>query len=590
MFGYRWLRAAAPGVLWLLTVAPVIALALAVVADRGPAGQVRITLFPLALLALDPFVWTCVRNSVIFAVVVSGISLVVGVGLAWVMARRRFWGRAVLRGAVGGLLAASPIFLALGLEEPRNSGFWSISVRGAASEGLSLESWGGLALWALWAWATLPGAVAGVTLATAAAIERLEPAWSDAARMAGDVPSRAWWNLSWPLVRPAAARALAIAFPLALVEPGAPLILGLRRTLAFQIVEAATHRDSFPRVAVWAALAGLIGLGGWIVIRWWGGHPVLDDDDGLEAPAARPALPAAQRAPALQALACTLVLACWAILGWLPLVGLLRLALATGWEEVGLLRALPELSERIVDPPARQFAINSLLLGLEVAAIVVVLGWLVQRDPRRRPREPAGALPARSIFFVPPLVQGVGILSIPWLIELGVNRLSGLPGWDRISVSLHDLSAVLAPDRNSWIILVCSVVIIVGVPMLNCWRRSSELDDLGRRSQFEGALLAGASRARARILATPWRWRRWLGRFLLVWGLGATNLAPALLLTPWADGRTIAPGVLVLADAPDDARPQAAALALCAVGINITALVAGRAASTGSRPFPPGPL
>ena len=61
--------------------------------------------------------------------------------------------------------------------------------------------------------------------------------------------------MTWPLIRPAAARAAAIVFPMALLEPGVPLILGLRRTLAFQIVEAAGRPDPFPRLAVWTVMA-----------------------------------------------------------------------------------------------------------------------------------------------------------------------------------------------------------------------------------------------------------------------------------------------------------------------------------------------
>ena len=35
--------------------------------DRGPDGEPRFSLFPIALLAFDPFAWTCARNSLIFA-------------------------------------------------------------------------------------------------------------------------------------------------------------------------------------------------------------------------------------------------------------------------------------------------------------------------------------------------------------------------------------------------------------------------------------------------------------------------------------------------------------------------------------------
>jgi hypothetical protein len=59
---------------------------------------------------------------------------------------------------------------------------------------------------------------------------------------------------------------------------------------------------------------------------------------------------------------------------------------------------------------------------------------------------------------------------------------------------------------------------------------------------------------------------------LLIGSLAATNLTPALLFEPWSDGRTLAPAIVQLAAGPADARSLAAALALGAIAINVTAL------------------
>jgi ABC-type Fe3+ transport system permease subunit len=104
---FGWLRWLAMGVLGAVLLAPSLALPMAVFVDRGPAGEARISthLFPMALWIFDDFAWTCARNSVIFAVVVSLASLVGGAFLGWVMGRRRlprwgFW--AFLAGLVPG--------------------------------------------------------------------------------------------------------------------------------------------------------------------------------------------------------------------------------------------------------------------------------------------------------------------------------------------------------------------------------------------------------------------------------------------------------------------------------------------------------
>lgn len=59
MLVLRWMRSATRGVLGLLTVVPFVSLVLGVIVNRGPGGEARFSLFPMALQALDPFAWTC---------------------------------------------------------------------------------------------------------------------------------------------------------------------------------------------------------------------------------------------------------------------------------------------------------------------------------------------------------------------------------------------------------------------------------------------------------------------------------------------------------------------------------------------------
>ncbi len=587
MFVLRGMRSVTRGLLGFLTVVPVVALVLTVLLDRGPAGEVRGSLFPMALLALDPFVWTCARNSVIFAVVVTATALVAGVGLGWLMARLRFWGRPAPRASAASLLAASPVLLALGLVGIWGAPHpwpWPISARGAGDEGVSLEAWRGVPLWLFWIWSTLPAAVAMVMLSIAPAVERIEPAWEDASRLAGAGRFRTWRSLIWPLIRPVAARAAALIFPLALVEPGAALILGLRRTLAFQIVETLRRPDPFPRIAVLSVMAGLMALAGRLLLRGWGGPPILGRSAiGSAAGSDRPL---ARRTGMPMVLASTLALAGAAVLGWLPVLGLFRLLLyprpSPGAPDDVATRSFTELIRQVFEPPMPQLAANSLFLGLAVASGIVILARLVRPIRRARSSRTVGSKLVQRLALMPPLLQGVGILALPWLAGLVSSSLRTIHRFEGLADRLADLARELSPERNPWILLVSAVGLTIGLRFLQSWQwaAASEEDEL--RSGLDAALLAGVSPVRARIVAS-WRPARGIGRFLLATCFAATCLTPALLFTPWMDGRTIAPGIVILADGPEDARLQAAALALIALAANVAALIAARLTSAWPR-------
>jgi ABC-type Fe3+ transport system permease subunit len=449
----------------------------------------------------------------------------------------------------------------------------------------------------MWLWSTLPGSVAVVMLASVAAVERLEPAWEDAALLAGAGRFRAWRRLAWPVVRPAAARAAALVFALALLEPGAPLILGLRRTLAFQIVEAALRPDPFPRVAVWCVLAGLIAVAGRSLLLGWGGPAILAEPAAAQA--GRPGGAPPRRASVIPAVVCTIALGSWVMVCGMPILGLFHLFRGVGPAVAAApsfgvgAGTVPEWLRRILEPPMPRLALNSLLLGLEAAAGILAVAWLVQPGPGLRPARRAGAgafaRSLGSIARLPPLLQGVGILALPWLAGLAAESLHAVPGCARGAAALGHLAIELRPDRNPWLLLVCSVGLTLGLGLVRTWEGSAGSDPRAIRARFEAALLAGVSRSRARGVGKPWRLTRGFGRFVLAAGLAATSLTPALLFTPWGDGRTAAPAILALADGPDDARLQAAALAIGVLAVQLAAWVTARLTSAWPRDGEPAP-
>jgi len=562
----------------LLLVAPLIALFLTVLLDRAPDGDVRLSRFPLALLAVDSLVPTCMRNSAVFAAALALSSLGLGVALGWVLGRRSFWGRPLWQGAVLGLLAASPAILALGivgLFGPVHTWPWPFANSGRTNIGVSLESWSGLGLWLAWLWSSLPAATALVAAAATSAVERLEPSWEDAARLGGASPFRAWRTVSWPLIRPPAARAAGLVFVLGLVEPGAPLILGLRRTLAFQIVAAARRPEPFPGVAAWCLLAALIAFVGAVALRRLGGAPILSKTTGGDASPRTD--PQSRRASPIRTIGSIAILATWCSLAWLPVLGLARLAIGAGdpqsRSESARLGLLGVLASRVSEPPVRRLLVDSALVGLEFSGAILALfalakmgrrvpGGLARSDANRRPS---------PIIFAPPLIVGVGVLAIPRLAEAAAGWLphgklgSGLAG------SLAILAGSLAPNGTASLFLPLSMAWALGPWLLVSWHLAQP-GSHARAAAMDAARLAGASRFRALWLGAPSVVAIWIGRLALAWSLAATNLTPALLASPGTDGPTVAPGVVFLADGPPEARGLAADLALGILVLDVAAL------------------
>ncbi len=214
------------------------------------------------------------------------------------------------------------------------------------------------------------------------------------------------------------------------------------------------------------------------------------------------------------------------------------------------------------------------MLGIEVGAGVLVLAWLLRPDPGTRLSSTRAARLVGRFALMPPLIQGVGILALPGL-------LTGVAGLAATRPRIAKLASEVSVDRNPWSILIAAVGLSVGARLLQSWRRAAERQPDETASGLDAVLLAGGSVRRARAVAAlrPWRW---IGAFALGLVLAATNFVPSLLFTPWMDGTTIAPGMLILADGPDDGRRQAAALACCLIAGGLIGLLAARLA-----PAPP---
>lgn len=581
MLVVRCLRFLARFGLGVALLLPMGALLAAVWLDRGPNGETRISPhgFPLILWLFDDFPWTCARNSLMFATFTASLSALMGSSLGWVVARRQFWGRAVVRGFVVSLLVVPPMFLALGLHgilgTPRPWP-WPFAGGTAGIEGVSLESWRGLPLWMVWVWSTLPWGVALVMVATAAAVEKLEPSWEDAAALMGASRIRDWRRLFWPLVRPHVARAAAVVFVFALAEPGAPLVLGLRRTLAFQVIDTSKRAEPFPRAAVWALMTGLFALAGWLTCRWAGGNPILQNQTGAHSrlPSAQPLRPMS----AGRGVVSLLLLSVCPLIGWMPVAGLGQLALAARRHlRLDSSSASPMFLDdlrRFWEPPAPAILFNSLILGLTAACVTIALASLRFRAGEFASSTNRRARLARRLAMIPPLVQGLGLLGIPWIVGLAAQSLKDSGQLHSVAAAMSTLATELDPFRNSWLMLLLCVSLSLAPRFLVLWPWDRRDDESGRAasSARDAARLIGVGRASAARLARGAPRRHQLAAGILAGTFAATNLVPALFFVPWSDQFTIAPAVLNLAAGHAHAREQAAALALIAIACNLAAL------------------
>jgi len=537
---------------------PVLALVPAALLDRGPGGAVRVGVFPAALAALDPWVWDCAWNSLMVAAGVTLAARVVGVGLARVVARWRFWGRPPLAGLAAAGLAVPPALAALGLRD------WFGPPPGDGPDQTG---------WLLWAWVALAAGAPLVALASARALAGADPAWEDAAALAGATRRQVWRRLLWPAVRPPAAEALALVFALTLLEPGAPLALGLRRTLSYQIVEAAT--DGGPGRLTRAAVLTLIGVGMAALARAlllaWGGAAAPTADP---RPVARPG-----RAGRARGLIYAALLAAAAAVAVAPLLALVAAALrvpdGTGARSVR--RAFALLTG---DSLCRGALAHSAGLGLAALGLNLVLARLwASRPPARRGVVPgSGALsisaPGAGLpGGVPPLAVAVGVLVVPWVLaalaDLAVPGRGASASASWWAGGVGRVAAAIDPSRTPWVALVWATS-AVGLPMLA--RSAADAARGGSADAADAARIYGAGARQARRLSAGRRVWWSPSSAVLAWALAASAVAPGLVLAPAADTRPAGPAALALADDPDDGRPRAAALALALIAANLAAL------------------
>ena len=534
---------------------PVLAVGISAFLDRGPDGETRASAFPIALVLSDPYLWTSTIHSLGIASIIALGSLWLGVGLGLILEGPRFRARKLLGWLALSPIAAGPLVLAPGLASMVGGpGSWDW----LASRSLLGSPMDEAVRWVLLAWVGLATGVPIVALSTASVLRRIEPAWSDAARAAGASRARVWREIVWPIVRPEASRATAIVFGLALVEPAAPRFLGLRRTLGFQLLDEIARFDQPTRAAILALSAMVLAVLARTLLNWWGG-PRLSCPETYH-------VHQPPRASLRRGLLSTLALLAWVGLSLGPILALVfpltKVAGAASprdWTSI--------VRPWIEDPSASTWLVNSATAaGLALLLDLAILGALAGRGRRL-------ARFASDVFeVVPPLALAVGALTIPWLI-------GGLGDWSGGSIGgvCHWTSRELSPGRSPGFLLV--MVLAAGRwPMLG--RVAGLARDLARPYRVDASRLMGASDRSAMraggVGAVPVR------HAVLAFTIGATNLVPALALTPFSERRTLAPSLFAMVLDRSTLPPHVLGGLLAIFGVNLIAFAWAARSRVGS--------
>ncbi len=251
---------------WVLLVLAVLGAALVVVPLVGLL--IRVPWSELGSILTSSVVLDALRISVISSVAAAALSVVLGVPLAWVLARREFRGRRVLRAVVILPMVLPPVVGGAAL-------LFALGRRGVVGE--PLDDLTGI---------VLPFSLAGVIVANTfvampflvltveGALAGTDQRNEQAAASLGASPLRIFWSITLPAIAPSLRAGIVLAWARALGEFGATVtfagnLQGRTQTLPLAVfVSLENDRDAalaMSLVMVMVSLAVLIGLRD----RWW---------------------------------------------------------------------------------------------------------------------------------------------------------------------------------------------------------------------------------------------------------------------------------------------------------------------------------
>jgi molybdate transport system permease protein len=202
------------------------------------------------LTALSTIDWFPIQLSFQVSTLATVIALVFGVSLAWVLARRRFWGKEWLDAAITLPLVLPPTVL----------GYYLLVVLGQRSFLGRAHEW----FWGSPLTFTPAAAVVAATIhALPLMVKSVRAAFEDAARTLGASEMRVFLTVTLPLARRSVQAATVLAFARALGDFGVTLMIagnipGKTQTASVAIydaVQAGREQDALVLVLIVSALA-----------------------------------------------------------------------------------------------------------------------------------------------------------------------------------------------------------------------------------------------------------------------------------------------------------------------------------------------
>ena len=216
---------------------------------------------------LDAAGWEALRLSLLVGVVATLLALPLAIWIAWLLARRDFWGKAVLNAVVHLPLVLPPVV----------TGYLLLIAFGRTGPaGRFLESTFGLVLAFRWTGAALAAAVMGFPLMVRAirlAIEAVDPKIEDAARTLGAPGYAVFTTITLPLILPGVLAGAVMGFAKAIGEFGATItfvanIPGQTQTMPsaiYALLQVPGGENAAIALVLWACV---LALGAVVVSEW----------------------------------------------------------------------------------------------------------------------------------------------------------------------------------------------------------------------------------------------------------------------------------------------------------------------------------